>query len=100
MSIDLLKKEVFIKMVYFILFLLLANITGIVFKFYVGHDYIYGLVPLFDFDAEKNIPTLYSSFAIIIASMFLAVIAFTNFSKVLTPLMPAPKCPPPILSVQ
>jgi len=78
MSIDLLKKEVFIKMVYFILFLLLANITGIVFKFYVGHDYIYGLVPLFDFDAEKNIPTLYSSFAIIIASMFLAVIALAQ----------------------
>ena len=65
MSVDLLKKEIFIKLVYFILFLLLANITGIVFKLYVGYEYIYGLVPLFNFDTEKNIPTLYSVPAVI-----------------------------------
>ena len=56
---------------------MLANIIGIVSKFYFDHDYIYGLIPLFDFDGEMNIPTLYSSFALIIVSILLSVIALT-----------------------
>lgn len=59
------------------MFLLLANILGIISKIYFDHGRLYGLIPLFSFDAEKNIPTLYSSFAIIIASLLLFIIAFT-----------------------
>jgi hypothetical protein len=51
---------------------------GIVSKFYFGHDYIYGLIPMFDFSAEMNIPTLYSSFALMIVSILLSIIASTH----------------------
>ncbi len=78
MNIKLVKKDIFIKLVCFILFLLLAHIMGVVSRLYLGHGYAYGLVPLFDFGAEKNIPTLYSSFAIIIASMLLLVITLMH----------------------
>ena len=78
MNIEIHKKDIFVKLVCFISFLLLANIIGIVFKFYFDHDYIYGLTPLFDFNTEANIPTLYSSFAIIVASVLLLLIALEH----------------------
>ena len=58
--------------------LLCANILGIVSRFYFDLDDIFGLIPLFDFDSEYNIPTLYSSFALIFCSILLAFIASTQ----------------------
>lgn len=63
-----------------VLLLLFFNIVGIVTKLYFGHDQALGLVPLFDFATEKNIPTLYSSSALMIASVLLLVIAATHKS--------------------
>lgn len=40
--------------------LLLANFAVLYIRYGTGNPYFYGLVPLFDFDMEKNIPTLYS----------------------------------------
>jgi hypothetical protein len=57
---------------------LCANVLGIVSKYYFDHDYVYGLVPLFDFNLEKNIPTLYSSIALVFVSVLLAFIGVTN----------------------
>lgn len=70
--------EVFITLFSIILFLLFCNILGLVSKFYFNHDFVYGLVPLFDFDTEKNIPTLYSSVALLFASTLLANITLTR----------------------
>jgi hypothetical protein len=53
---------------------LFANITGIISKFYFNHGQVYGLVPLFDFNTEANIPTFYSSLALISCSILLAFI--------------------------
>lgn len=78
MNIDLSPKEVFKNNMYLILFLLCANIFGIVSRYYFGHGSIHGLIPLFDFDTEKNIPTLYSSFALICSSALLSFIAVTR----------------------
>jgi hypothetical protein len=78
LNIELLNKDIFTRLAYFILFLLLANVLGIVSRLYLGHDYIHGLIPLFDFDRELNIPTLYSSFAAIAASILLLVIALAH----------------------
>lgn len=78
MNINLIPKEIFKINMYLILFLLCANIIGVVSKFYFGHDTVYGLVDLFNFDIEKNIPTLYSSIALIVASILLLSIAFIN----------------------
>lgn len=78
MNINLIPKEIFKINMYLILFLLCANIIGVVSKLYFDHDTVYGLVELFNFDSEKNIPTLYSSIALIIASILLLSIAFIN----------------------
>lgn len=47
---------------------------GIVSNLAFNQDHVYGLVPLFSFDSENNIPTLYSSFALIVSSILLAFI--------------------------
>ena len=78
MNFELDPKSIFTKLLYLITILLLANVTGIVFKFYLDHDYFYGLIPLFDFNKENNIPTLYSSFALIFVSILLSLIGSTH----------------------
>ena len=46
--------------------------------FYYDYDYAYGLIPLFDFNNEHNIPTIYSSFALLLCSILLAFIALVH----------------------
>ena len=77
-------KSIFTKLLYIILVLLFANVVGILAKYYFGHGRIYGLVPLFDFDTEKNIPTLYSSFLLITISILLSFIA-SKYKKLNSP---------------
>jgi len=62
----------------FVLFLMIANILGIVSKLYFDHDHVFGLIRLFNFDNEKNIPTLYSSIALILTAGLLSLIAYTH----------------------
>jgi len=71
-------KNIFINLLYIIFILLFANVVGIVTKLYFGHGRIYGLFQLFDFNSEKNVPTLYSSFILITASILLSFIASTH----------------------
>ncbi len=78
LNIEIYPKQIFTKFLYLIVILLFANVVGIVSKFYFGHDYIYGLIPLFDFKAEMNIPTFYSSFALIVCSILLWLIAIKH----------------------
>lgn len=56
---------------YVIMFLLIANVAGIISNHFFGHGHLYGLVPLFNFDTESNIPTLYSYTTILIAALLL-----------------------------
>lgn len=65
-------------LLFMIAFLLLANVVGIICRFYLASGYIYGLVPLFNFDSELNIPTLYSSLALILSSTLLITISLTH----------------------
>lgn len=78
MSIKLFPQEILKINLFLIFFLFLANILGIISKYYFDHDFIYGLIPLFDFNTEKNIPTLYSSMALIVASILLLSISLTH----------------------
>ena len=57
-----------------ILFLILASLTGDIIHSTTGHDYIFGLRPLFNVLNEKNIPSLFSSFAILCSAAFLFVL--------------------------
>mgnify|MGYP003649496191 CR=1 FL=1 len=79
MNIEIHPKEIFIKLLCFIFFLLLLNFLTIISRFYFGYDFAHGLVPLFNFGAEKNIPTLYSSLALLTSSLLL--MAITLFHK-------------------
>lgn len=62
-------------------FLFLANIMGIVSTYIFDHDSVYGLIRLFDFDNERNLPTLFSSLQLIIASALLSIIGAKNKSS-------------------
>ncbi|MBL4898786.1 MAG: hypothetical protein COA42_22090 [Alteromonadaceae bacterium] len=78
MNIEFSPKAFFKINLYLIGLLLCANILGIVSKYYFDHDHVYGLVGMFNFDTEKNIPTLYSSIALLFSSMLLSIIAFQS----------------------
>ncbi len=72
MLITLDPKGIFLKLLGIIFLLLLLNGMGIVTQHYGYH--IYGLVKLFNFDLETNIPTLYSVVALLFASLLLLMI--------------------------
>lgn len=75
MNIELSPKKVLITLLAIIFTLLLANMVGIISSLYFGHERLYGFVKLFNFNKEQNIPTLYSSLSLMIASVLLAFIA-------------------------
>ena len=58
--------------------LVLASIGGQYSKFALGHDYLKGLIRLFNVDAERNIPTYFSVLLMLFAALLLAVIAALN----------------------
>ncbi len=62
----------------FIAFLLVSNIAGIISTYFYNHDYIFGLVPLFNFDTEMNIPTIYSALALLFSGILLFIIGDMN----------------------
>jgi hypothetical protein len=57
------------------LFLILANIAGLISKYYFYHDNVFGIIPLFDLDGEGNIPTFFSSMIILLCAGLLACIS-------------------------
>ncbi|HEU4709894.1 MAG TPA: hypothetical protein VFS17_11315, partial [Methylophilaceae bacterium] len=57
--------------------LVIANCLGLIAKA-AGHDFLGGLVPLFDMDEEKNIPTFFSTFLAVIASGLLFAIGMAR----------------------
>ena len=71
MNIKLCPIKIFKFNLYLILFLLTAHVLGLMFKLYFNDNYFYGFVPLFDLNHERNIPTFYSTFALIAASILL-----------------------------
>jgi len=84
MSLEIEPKGILKKLLCFIMVLVLLNILGLISKFYFDYDYIYGLVPLFDFDTEKNIPTFYSAVALLFASFLLFFITVVRKKNELT----------------
>jgi hypothetical protein len=81
MEIEISPRNVLVILLSGIGFLVLANLFGIVLKYGLGHDSFYGLVELFDFNRENNIPTLYSTLQLIIASLLASIIAVTHKSN-------------------
>lgn len=63
-------------------FLLLLLHTATLFSIFVlGYDYLKGFVPLFNFNREQNIPTLFSVFVLLIASLLLLIVAICEIKQ-------------------
>ncbi len=75
-NIKIIPETVFKKLLLFIIFLLCINVVGNISKFYFDADFVW--IPLFDFDVERNVPTLYSSFALLVSSILLSIIAMVH----------------------
>jgi hypothetical protein len=54
--------------------LALASLGGQLVKLFTGRPNLYGLIPLFNLDAESNLPTFYSSLLLLFAALLLALI--------------------------
>ena len=61
--------------------LLIANIVAILTKHVFHYSNIYGLVALFEFDREGNIPTLFSTLQLLAASFLLVFIGSSCKSR-------------------
>lgn len=75
MKIILKPSAIMLTLIWCVGLLFLANGLGIVSTYYWGRPTVLGLVQLFSFDHENNVPTLYSAMAIILAGLLLVVIA-------------------------
>lgn len=53
-------------LVYIMIFLVLAHLGGQTLKYVFGHGRLFGLIELFDLNAEENIPTLFSTLLLLI----------------------------------
>lgn len=78
MNIAIAPRKVLNKSLTFIFFLLIANLIVVFSQAYFVFDDVHGLTRLFSFSAEKNIPTLFSSLALILSAALLLVIATTH----------------------
>ena len=57
--------------------LLIAHGLGLFFAFGLGHSYVYGFVPLFDFGRESNIPTFFSTSLFLFNALLFALVAIS-----------------------
>ena len=64
-----------------IIFLILADVAGIVSRFCFHQEYVYGLVPLFDLDVENNIPSYFSSALLFFCFNLLWFIAWVSLNE-------------------
>ena len=61
-----------------VLSLIIAHVTVEYIRFFQGHDVLLGFERLLNLNYENNIPTWYSSSALLLSAMLLAVIALVN----------------------
>lgn len=57
-----------------VVFLLGASLLGQVSRYEFGHDYVYGLVQLFNVDGERNLPTFFTVMVALSSAALLTVI--------------------------
>jgi len=52
--------------------LVLAHVSLLLVAVLTGHDYIFGLVPLFDLDLERNIPSFFGGWLFLLNALLFA----------------------------
>jgi hypothetical protein len=79
MNLHINPKKVFYILLKFIFFLLVCNIFVVYLNLYEIDNSLKNIIYFFDFDRERNLPTFYSSLALLASSILLFVIS--NFHK-------------------
>jgi hypothetical protein len=78
MNIELTPWRIYLFFMGIICFLLISNLAGIAVLNFTVHDHAWGLISLFSFDSERNIPAFYSASAILLAALLLIVTGRLN----------------------
>ena len=81
MNIELNAKKLLTFFLSIIILLVVANGFAILSEQYLNYSHIKTIIRLFNVDKEMNIPTLYSSCAMIVASLLLGLIAYMHAKK-------------------
>ncbi|ARS34820.1 hypothetical protein [Pontibacter actiniarum] len=55
--------------------LVVLNVIAIVCKYTTGHPNAWGIIPQFELDAERNVPTYFSSFILLLSSLLLFAVS-------------------------
>ncbi|WP_166260628.1 hypothetical protein [Marinobacter salicampi] len=71
MNIELTPGRVYSGLLAIIGFLLLANLAVVGVVHFTVHDYAWGLIRLFSFDAERSVPAFYASVALLASALLL-----------------------------
>jgi hypothetical protein len=61
--------------------LVIASFKGQLMVHFTGHPTVFGFVPLFNLNEEANFPTFFSTFLLLIAAGFLAVVACLEINR-------------------
>jgi len=77
MNIEICPKKVFLILLCLIFALLFLNVIAIISAFYFDHN-LSVLIPLFNFNNENNIPTLYSTILLLFACALLLIITIAH----------------------
>ncbi len=59
-----------------ILILLILHTLVNISRLYFGYDYLKGVVPLFNFGSEQNVPTLFSTCLLLLSSIIMLFISY------------------------
>ena len=62
------------------LLLFLVNALALIFRYATGHGSLFGLLELFYFDLEGNLPTYFSSFILLLSAVLLYV-TYSSFNR-------------------
>ncbi len=81
MEITLQPKKVALAFFWVVMALTLIHSIVLFFYFYLEDEEVFGLVRVFDFDIEGNVPTLYSAVALLFCAALLAIIARSSQKK-------------------
>lgn len=81
LDITLQPKKVALAFFWVVMALTLIHSIVLFLYFYLQDEEVFGLVYIFDFDIEGNVPTLYSAVALLFCAALLAIIARSNQKK-------------------
>lgn len=74
MNLQLTPKHILFALLIIIGALLVANLIGIWIVHFTRHDYAFGLITLFNFNAERSVPAFYSASALFASACLLALV--------------------------